>query len=65
MAQEDKELEIQYAMERLSDLIPYNDPEYDEKLRRMAEEAIQPWSDDLIALCEVHNKLLDDKELNF
>jgi len=65
MTPEEKEFEIQHAMEHLSDLVPYNDPEYDVKLRRMAEAAVQPWDDDLIALCEEHDKLLDDEELNF
>jgi len=48
MTKEEKELEIQHAMVHLSDLIPYDDPEYDEKLRRMAEAAVRPWDDEMI-----------------
>lgn len=65
MAKEGRELEIQYYMRHLSDLIPYDDPEYGEKLRMMASAAVQPWDDDLIALCEDHDKLLDDGLLDF
>jgi hypothetical protein len=63
MTPEEKELEIQHAMAHLSDLIPYDDPEYDEKLRRMAEAAVRPWDDDLIALCEEHDNMIDEFEL--
>ena len=61
--EEKKELEILYAMEHLRDLIPYDDPEYDVKLRRWAETAVEPWDDDLIALCEEHDNMIDELEL--
>ena len=61
--EEEKELEIQHAMAHLSDLIPYDDPEHDEKLRRLAEAAVRPWDDDLIALCEEHDNMIDELEL--
>lgn len=63
MTKEEKELEIQHAMVHLSDLIPYDDPEYDEKLRSMAEAAVRSWDDDLIALCEEHDNMIDEFEL--
>lgn len=63
MTKREKELEIQHAMAHLSDLIPYDGPEHDEKLRRMAEAAVQPWDDDLIALCEEHDNMIDELEL--
>lgn len=63
-AEEKRELEIVHAMSMLSDLIPYDDPDYQGKLRRMAEGVVGMENDpNLISLCEVHDKLLDELEL--
>lgn len=55
----EEEALIDYAIRQCSDLIPYDDPDYDEKLLRLAKsyvkEELNPDSE-LNKLCAYHDK---------
>lgn len=54
------EQEIDFAMEMIRDLIPYDTPNYAQRLREMAIGCLQAENDpDLISLCEEHDRLLE------
>lgn len=59
------EEEIEYYKMHLSDLIPYDDPEYERKLENMAKSCMEIFDDpELQKLCEDHDKIIED-DLNF
>ena len=71
MAKEiDRPYLIDYAMRHFADLIPYDDPNYSERLQEMAEayaeSEINPnpeFEAYMKSLCEEHDKII--KEVNF
>ena len=59
------EEEIDFAMEMIRDLIPYDTPNYAKRLREMAIGCLRAENDpDLIALCEEHDRMLENGELD-
>ena len=57
---------VEYYKEHLRDLIPYDDPDYEKKLEKWAEDCVKSENDpDLIALCEMHDKHILDDNLGF
>lgn len=59
------EQEIDFAMEMIRDLIPYDTPNYAKKLREMAIGCLQAENDpNLISLCEEHDRMLENGELD-
>ena len=76
MNREEQRLElIEYAKSHFCDLIPYDDPQYTEKLQQWAEDYADTelsgnnWSTNpefekyMNQLCEEHDKLLDEINL--
>lgn len=63
-----KEDLIENFVEHCSDIFPYDDPNYEEKLleaaKYYADEVLNPNSE-LNRLCELHDKNLIDEEINF
>lgn len=59
MSKEERELEIQYYMRHLSDLIPYDDPEHEENIRRMAESVVESIGNDFAETHEYGDEPLD------
>lgn len=58
------EEEIDFAMEMIRDLIPYDTPNFEQKLREMAIGCLQAEHDpNLISLCEEHDRLLEEGKL--
>lgn len=66
--EKDREALIEYAKEHFADLIPYDDPHYEERLQvwaeSYAESEIHP-NPELIELCEFHDKWVEEEELGF
>lgn len=59
------EEEIDFAMEMIRDLIPYDTPNYMQKVREMAIGCLQAENDpNLISLCEEHDRMLENGELD-
>ena len=59
------EEEIDFTMEMLRDLIPYDTPNFNQKLREMAIGCLRTERDpDFIAMCEEHDRMLENGELN-
>ena len=59
------EEEIDFAMEMIRDLIPYDAPNYAQRLREMAIGCLQAENDpNLISLCEEHDRMLENGELD-
>ena len=60
--EEDREALIEYGMIHFSDLIPYDDPNYEERLRQMAESyaesEINP-DPEFIEMCRQHDEMLE------
>lgn len=64
----EKELEIQYAMLHMSDLIPYDDPDYDNKLRKMAESYVNDLHNpdsELNRISKEHDRMLEEGKIDF
>ena len=58
------EEEIDFTMELLRDLIPYNTPNFEQKLREMAIGCLRTERDpNFIAMCEEHDRLLEEGKL--
>jgi len=58
------EEEIDFTMELLRDLVPYNTPNFKQKLREMAIGCLRTERDpDFIAMCEEHDRLLEEGKL--
>ena len=58
------EEEIDFTMELLRDLVPYNTPNFEQKLREMAIGCLRTERDpDFIAMCEEHDRLLEEGKL--
>lgn len=59
---------VENFIRHCSDIFPYNDPNYEEKLLEAAEnyanEVLNPDSE-LNRLCELHDKNLIEDEINF
>ena len=66
--EKDRPYLIEYGRNHLADLIPYDDPNYDERLQSMAESyadsEIYP-DEDFIRMCEEHDKMLDEGIIDF
>lgn len=59
------EEEIDFTMEMIRDLIPYDTPNYAKKLREMAIGCLRAENDpNLISLCEEHDRMLENGELD-
>ena len=59
------EEEIDFAMEMIRDLIPYDTPHYEQRLREMAIGCLRAEKDpNLISLCEEHDRMLENGELD-
>lgn len=70
--EDDRQGLIEYAKIHLCDMIPYNDPDYEEKLTAMAEDyadaEIYPSRlpvDDLQCIIELHDEMLDNSLIDF
>lgn len=58
------EEEIDFTMELLRDLVPYDTPNFEQKLREMAIGCLRTERDpDFIAMCEEHDRLLEEGKL--
>lgn len=58
------EEEIDFTMELLRDLVPYNTPNFEQKLRAMAIGCLRTERDpEFIAMCEEHDRLLEEGKL--
>ena len=61
------EILIDYAKSHFADLIPYDDPDYEEKLQKMAEDyanfEINGPDEDFIELCKLHDEMLENGTL--
>jgi hypothetical protein len=58
------EEEIDFTMELLRDLVPYNTPNFEQKLREMAIGCLITERDpNFIAMCEEHDRLLEEGKL--
>lgn len=59
------EEEINFTMEMIRDLIPYDTPNYAQKLREMAIGCLRTERDsDFIAIYEEHDRMLENGELD-
>ena len=59
------EEEIDFTMEMIRELIPYDTPNYAKKLREMAIGCLRAENDpNLISLCEEHDRMLENGELD-
>lgn len=59
------ENEVEFYKSVLSDLIPYNDKDYDKKLDAYARMCLTAEKDpEFIAICEEHDKMMEE-ELKF
>lgn len=59
------EEEIDFTMEMIRDLIPYDTPNYMQKVREMAIGCLRAENDpNLISLCEEHDRMLENGELD-
>ena len=59
------EEEIDFAMETIRDLIPYNTPNYEQVVRDAAIGCLRSERDpDFIAMCEEHDRMLENGELD-
>ena len=59
------EEEIDFAMEMIRDLIPYDTSNYAKKLREMAIGCLRAENNpNLISLCEEHDRMLENGELD-
>jgi len=59
------EEEIDFTMEMIRDLIPYDTPNYTQRLREMAIGCLRTERDpDFIAMCEEHDRMLENGELD-
>lgn len=66
MTQEDKEAIIEHNMDILADIIPYSSPNYNSKLRELAELCYENKSDgELDELCKWHDEMLDEGLIDF
>jgi hypothetical protein len=68
MSNEDFNIEVEHAMDILSDCIPYNDQNYLEHLRQMAEQYVKDCHDpnsELNKICGKHDEMLDEGLINF
>lgn len=58
------EILIDYAKSHFADLIPYDDPDYEGKLQKMAEDyanfEINGPDKDFIELCKLHDEMLEN-----
>ena len=57
-----KEILIDYAKSHFADLIPYDDPDYDKKLQKMAEDYANfeiMGDKDFEELCRLHDEMLE------
>ena len=58
------EEEIDFTMEMIRDLIPYDTPNFKQKLKEMAIGCLRAEHDpNLISLCEEHDRLLEEGKL--
>ena len=58
------EEELEYYKIQLSDLIPYDDPKYEEKLTAMARSCMNSFNDpDFQKLCEYHDRMLEEGDI--
>lgn len=58
------EEEIDFTMEMIRDLIPYDTPNFNQKLREMAIGCLRAEHDpNLISLCEEHDRLLEEGKI--
>lgn len=56
------ENEVEFYKSVLSDLIPWNDKNYDKKLDEMARACLRTEKDpEFIALCEEHDRMMEEK----
>lgn len=61
------EMEVQHAMSMLCDCVPYDDPDYHSKLRKMAEGAVRDMHDPNSGynqMCREHDKLLEEGKID-
>ncbi len=59
------ENEVEFYKSVLSDLIPWNDKNYDKKLDEMARACLRTEKDpEFIALCEEHDRMMEEKHDN-
>ena len=59
------EEEIDFTMEMIRDLIPYDTPNYAQRLRETAISCLRAENDpNLISLCEEHDRMLENGELD-
>lgn len=59
---------INYFLMHCSDIIPYDDPDYDKKLMAMAEhyaDEILDTNSHFNQICDLHDKMFDDGLINF
>lgn len=58
------EEEIDFTMEMIRDLLPYDTPNFNQKLREMAIGCLRAERDpNLISLCEEHDRLLEEGKI--
>jgi hypothetical protein len=59
------ENEVEFYKSVLSDMIPWNDKNYDKKLDEMARACLRTEKDpEFIALCEEHDRMMEEKHDN-
>ena len=62
------EAEVEHSMDHLADCIPYNDPNYDENLRKAGEHYVKEvWDPNswLNQVCREHDEALERGEIEF
>lgn len=62
MAEELDENEVEFYKSALSDMIPYNDKDYDKKLDVMARMCLTSEKDpEFITICEEHDRMMEEE----
>ena len=62
MTEELDENEVEFYKSALSDLIPYNDKNYDKRLDAFARMCVIAEKDpEFIAICEEHDKMMEEE----
>ena len=59
---------VDYAIRIYSDMIPYDDPEYEDKVLQLAtsyaDMEINGYPPEVLDVCELHDKMLENGELD-
>ena len=57
---------IEIVKRHFEDLIPYDDPRYEEKLQNLAESYVNNYHDvEFDAICELHDEMLERGEIDY